>query len=123
MFAYSYLFTWLWIYACMASATFLEWETASTTVFAPLTASPEANTPGRLVWPFSSARSKPRGLAFNPLVVRVMVFCGPWEMDTITLSAGTRASLPSTSVREPSSLSIRSRKITPSSVISMGFLL
>ena len=72
----------------MASATSLEWATASTTVREPLTTSPEAKMPGRVVWPLSSAEIRPRSLVAIPLVVLTMRLRGPWLMEIMTLSAG-----------------------------------
>ena len=95
----------------MASATRLEYATACTTVFAPSTTSPLANTPGRVVWPSSSVTSRPRRSVSIPFVVLTMRLRGPWLMDTITLSAGYSFSVPGASM-----------KITPSSVISTGAL-
>ena len=76
------------MYSCMASATVLLYATASTTVRAPLTASPLAKMPGMLVRPTSSVSNRPRAVVFRSLVLSVIVVQGPWLMETITLSAG-----------------------------------
>ena len=96
----------LCIYWCMDSATILLWATASTTVRAPFTTSPEAKMPGRVVWPVSSATRKalgapprhefpqervprrPLASAASPWVVFTIRFWGPWLIEMITLSAG-----------------------------------
>ena len=49
----------LFIYSSIATATFFAVATASTTVLAPLTASPPAKTPARVVFPSLSTDNKP----------------------------------------------------------------
>ena len=60
------------MYSCMASATFLLYATASTTVRAPLTASPEAKMPGRLV------RPKAGGVGLNLTGAGYVFILDPW---------------------------------------------
>ncbi len=54
------------IYSSIATATFLEKFTASTTVLAPVTTSPEANTPSLAVRPSSSLSKRPFSPRLNP---------------------------------------------------------
>ncbi len=72
----------------MASATIFEYLTASTTVRAPLTTSPLANTPSRVVWPALSVQTSPcRVVAISEVVLTILSF-GPWLTATIVESAG-----------------------------------
>ena len=68
----------------MDSATFLAMATASTTVRAPMTASPPANTPSRVVLPSSLTVSRPRWLVSMPVVVLTREFSEPWLTETMT---------------------------------------
>ena len=53
----------------MASATNFEYLTASTTVFAPFTTSPEANIPSLVVSPYSFVTKRPFLFVSIPLVL------------------------------------------------------
>src|SRR5699024_11102714 len=64
-------------YSSIARATSFEYLTASTTVRAPDTTSPPANTPGRVVCPSASVVKRPRGSVCSPLVVLTMRFRAP----------------------------------------------
>ena len=76
------------MYSSIAAATFLEWNTASTTVFAPLTTSPEANTPSLVVWPSVSVSTRPPLAVCMPVVVDTILSFGPWLMAMMVEAAG-----------------------------------
>ena len=65
------------MYSSMASATRLDTFTASTTVFAPVTTSPDAYTPGRVVLPLSSTAIRPLPFTSMPLVEETITERGP----------------------------------------------
>ena len=72
------------MYSSMATATSLAMATASTTVRAPLTASPPAKTPGRVVRPSGSTVSRPFLLVSMPVVVWIRPLSEPWLTEMMT---------------------------------------
>lgn len=79
----------------MLSATTFEWATASTTVLAPSTTSPDAKTPSLVVLPFSSAFKSPLTFVSRPFVLITMLFLGDWLTATIIESHSYNFSVPS----------------------------
>ena len=73
----------LWMYYDIAAAAFLPAPMARITVAAPVTASPPAKTPGRVVAPFSSATRQPRRFVSSPAVVLAMRGLGEVPNDMI----------------------------------------
>ena len=57
--------------------SFFEYFTASTTVFAPVTTSPDAKIPGMVVSPFASVLSNPRSSTCSSLSRFTIRSCGP----------------------------------------------
>ena len=76
---------------------------ARITVAAPVTASPPANTPGRVVAPFSSATRQPLRVISSPLVVLEIMGLGDVPSAMITVSVSISNSLPGigTGLRRP----------------------
>ena len=67
----------LFIDLSIPSATSFDTFTASTTVFAPVTTSPEANTPSLDVFPVLSVAKSPRLFTSIPLVDDTIFVLGP----------------------------------------------
>ena len=82
-------------YSSITSATFLDNLTASTTVFAPVTTSPEANIPSLLVLPYSSVVRSPLLLTSIPFVDETIFVLGPCPTAIIIESVGISSSVPS----------------------------
>ena len=107
-------------YSIMAWALFLESSTASTTVFAPVTTSPEAKTALLVVRPTSSVITRPVLPISNPLRLPR----GAWPVAITTESAGKQVSVPSIcSNRTLPSASVTLwvlRQSTPTSLMAIG---
>ena len=90
-------------YSSMALAAFLPAPMARITVAAPVTASPPANTPLRLVRPFSSATIQPLRFVSRPLVVDLINGLGLVPSAMMTTSQSISKLLPSftTGLRRP----------------------
>ena len=68
------------IYSSIDFATLLEKATASTTVRAPVTTSPDANTPALAVIPFSSLSRSPFSPRLSPVLFFTIKSLAVWLM-------------------------------------------
>lgn len=110
----------------MVWATILACTTASTTVLAPVTTSPDANVPFLVVFPLSSVINNPHLLVSNFVVFETILVLGVWLTATIIESHLKNSSFSSISLfwtfpSDSTTFSVLTN-FTPSSVISNGDL-
>ena len=79
----------------ISSATSFACAAALTTVSAPVTTSPDANTPSFVVCPLLSVINNPHLFISRPVVLDTILFLAAWLIAIITESHSNKPSVPS----------------------------